>query len=82
MDSRALGRRKCLRELPTHRKETQIPPSSPPANRGCPKLVSMLSQYPPISQDGRFVDEAALERHMNTLKAEMRRESPRKGEIA
>ncbi len=58
-------------------------PSSPPAKRGRPKLVSMLSRYPPISQDGdaSFVDETALERHMNTLKTEMDKESPRKEQI-
>lgn len=65
----------------TRKRAADSSSSSPPAKRGRPKLVSTLSRYPPISQDGSFVDETALERHMNTLKAEMDRESPRKEQI-
>ena len=58
------------------KKDADVSPSSCPANRGCLKLVSTLSQYPSISQDGSFIDKTVLECHMNTLKAEMHRELP------
>lgn len=54
---------------------------SPPAKRGRPRLISVLSRYPPLSRDEDSDDDIAMERHMGMLKKEMERESPRKEQL-